>query len=113
MKNFIIALTIALSNMTFAQGIWTEGLLDCGGWLNARKENKAQILEAYMVGMVNGMALGRGVEIWRARGIRISEDQLFYWLDSYCQKNPLSRPIEGAFSLADERTNGEFKRKSR
>lgn len=95
-----------------AEGIWTQGSINCGDWLNARKTNKADYLEHYLVGLVNGLALGRSVEIWHANGVNVTQDQFFYWMDAYCQKEPLSTPITGAGVFANERTNSLFEKRA-
>ena len=113
MKRIVIVVFLLFGYPLFAQGVWLEGELDCGEWLTARKQDKAQFFEHYIVGVVNGLAAGRSREIWRAAGIKISREQLYFWMDSYCQKNPLSDVISGTVKFSDERTNEEFSKKDR
>lgn len=97
--------------LSFAQesdGILVEGDVDCGEWLSARKVSSASHFETFLIGIVNGLALGREIAIWDAGGLEVSREQLFYWMDAYCEKAPLSNVISGAFGFADERTNGQF-----
>jgi hypothetical protein len=85
------------------------GWIDCGTWLESRKSNTSKILEEHMVGMINGMSLGSGVEIWGRPGSKVSRDQFLFWMDNYCQKNPLSSTVAGAIDFADEVSWGEYR----
>ncbi len=108
MKNLIaITIVLIISNLA-AANVAVEGNLDCGAWLDARKSNSSKFFEHYLIGTINGMALGRNIEIWNANGIKVSREQVYFWMDSYCQKNPLSYTITGAFAFANERTNGLY-----
>jgi hypothetical protein len=74
----------------FAQGISVEGVVDCGSWIKARSSKvcigkactgvgggQVMLLENYLQGTLNGMALGAGIEFWQAGGIRVSPEQAF------------------------------------
>ncbi len=93
-----------------AQTISVQGLADCGRWLDARKTNSSTALEHFANGLVNGFSLGRGVEVWRAKGIATTPAQLYYWIDSYCTRKPLDDVYAAVFEFVDERTDGEWKR---
>ena len=56
------------------------------------------------------MAIGRMIEIWKAQGNPMSKEQVYLWMDKYCESNPLSRVVIGAEELANEKTNGEYRR---
>ena len=56
------------------------------------------------------MAFGRMIEIWKAQGVPMSKEQVYLWMDKYCQANPLSMVVIGAEELANEKTNGEYRR---
>jgi hypothetical protein len=56
------------------------------------------------------MAVGRMIDIWKAQGKPMSKDEAYVWMDKYCQSSPLSRVVIGAEELANERTNGEYRR---
>ena len=101
----VLTLCLFFSYPTQAsKGIVTKGILDCGLWLDARRGNNAISLEHYLVGLINGLALGRGIEIWYAKGIEVNERQLHYWMDSYCARNPMRGVLEGAVEFTKERT---------
>jgi len=104
-----LALTLT-SGMSAGQRMWVETAEDCGEWVKARKLKRSSPHEARLVGLLDGMAVGRMMEIWKAQGNPMSKEQAYLWMDKYCQSNPLSRVVIGAEELANERTNGEYRR---
>lgn len=110
-RNILIVFSIMLPCGTAAaQGVLIDGKLDCGDWVEARNSQRSQIYEGVLVGLLNGMALGSGVEIWEGRGIRMSRTQAFLWMDNYCRTNPLNVVTAGAVALANEKSNGAYRR---
>ena len=110
---FSISLALALmltSGMSAGQRIWVETAEDCGEWIKARALKRSSPQEARLVGLLDGMAIGRMTEIWKAQGNPMSKEQVYAWMDQYCQANPLSRIVIGAEELANERTSGEYRR---
>jgi hypothetical protein len=108
-----ISLALALmltSGMSAGQRMWVETAEDCGEWVKARKLKRSSPHEARLVGLLDGMAVGRMIEIWKAQGSTMSKEQVYSWMDKYCQANPLSRVVIGAEELANEKTNGEYRR---
>ena len=108
-----ISLALALmlaSGINAGQRMWVETAEDCGEWAKARKLKRSSPHEARLVGLLDGMAVGRMVEIWKAQGSATSKEQVYSWMDKYCQANPHSRVVIGAEELANERTNGEYRR---
>ncbi|MGH8634339.1 MAG: hypothetical protein ACRET7_09425 [Burkholderiales bacterium] len=101
---------ILTSGMSAGQRIWVETAEDCGDWVKARKLKRSSPHEAHLVGLLDGMAIGRMIEIWKAQGNPMSKEQVYLWMDKYCQSNPLSRIVIGAEELANEKTNGEYRR---
>jgi hypothetical protein len=93
-----------------AQSIWVETAEDCGEWAKARKLKRSSPHEARLIGMLDGMAVGRMVDIWKAQGKTMMKEQVYVWMDSYCQANPQSRIVVGAEELANENTKGEYRR---
>lgn len=111
MKKFILFIIFFCNTTAYAQNnLVVLGNGDCGVWLKARKTNQAKFLEQSMLGLINGMVLGRSIDIWMVRGSTVSPDQLYFWMDAYCQKNPLNNTFGGAVEFAEERTNGEYKK---
>ena len=110
-RSIALAFALILTCETgVAQTIWVEASEDCAEWLKARKLKRSSPHEARLVGLLDGMAVGRVIEIWKARGNSMSRDQAYEWMDQYCQSNPRTRIVIGAEALANERTNGEYRR---
>jgi len=93
----------------FANTITLRGSIDCGDWLKAREVQQSSPYEAYVIGVVNGMAIGRLIDLWNFEGNSTSGNQVFYWLDNYCKKNPLKNVNSALFEFADERTDGAWR----
>jgi hypothetical protein len=104
-----LALTLA-SAMSAGQTIWVDTSDGCGEWTKARKLKRSSPHEARLVGLIDGMAVGRVIEIWKAPGGPTGREQLYVWMDQYCQANPQSRIVIGAEEFANERTGGEYRR---
>jgi len=104
-----LALTLT-SGIVAGQQFWVETAEDCGEWVKARKLKRSSPHEARLVGLIDGMAIGRVIEIWKAQGSPISKEQAYSWMDKYCQANSLSKVVIGAEELANEKTNGEYRR---
>jgi hypothetical protein len=85
------------------EGIWAKVTVDCGRWIEARTAGRASSLEAYLLGLLDGISFGAWVEFWKAGGIDTSKEQVFLWMDNYCRENPLSDVVPGAFTLFEER----------
>lgn len=90
-----------------------QGQSDCGTWIKARNSNTSRIIEAYFLGLINGLALGSGVEFWNADANEINREQTYLWADKYCRENPLSTTIGAAVGLMNERTGGAYTRSLR
>ena len=106
-----LALALILTcEISAGQRIWVETPEDCGEWLKARKLKRSSPHEARLVGLLSGMAIGRMTDIWKAQGNPMTREQAYLWMDRYCQSNPRSRVVIGAEELANERTNGEYRR---
>lgn len=105
---FILWAGTAFGQRAVPDGVNIMGDIDCGKWVTGRKEKRAQYLENYVTGFVDGLAVGRFVEIWQAGGAKVTAGQVHLWMDKFCADNPLERVTTGAVRLADERTRGEF-----
>ena len=95
-----LALTLA-SGMGAGQKIWVETAEDCGDWVKARKLKRSSPHETDLIGFLDGMAIGRMIDIWKAQGSPMSKEQVYSWMDKYCQSNPLSKVVVGAEELAN------------
>ena len=103
-----IAVAMATTSSSSAEGIYVEGLLDCGRWLDGRKQNASIAIEHYLVGLLNGLSLSSGVEFWRAGGVSIGREQVYYWMDNFCRADPLSTVVRGSIELINQRTVGAY-----
>jgi hypothetical protein len=63
--------------------------------------------EILLVGMLNGFAKVSGKDFWIAEE-RWTPDQVFSWMDSYCEENSLGRISDGAVFLMDERVGPDW-----
>jgi hypothetical protein len=108
-----ISLALALmaaAGLSAGQKMWVETSENCGEWMKARKLKRSSPHEARLVGLIDGMAVGRMIEIWKAPSGPTGREQLYVWMDQYCQANPQSRIVIGAEEFANERTGGEYRR---
>lgn len=107
--NFFAVMQLLLFVSTAqSQQIMLYGVIDCGQWLKARKDGAAQYYEYNLLGLINGLQMGRKISIWNYNGTKITAEQFYFWMDNYCSKNPLSSTITGAGVFANEVTNSEF-----
>jgi hypothetical protein len=107
-----LALLIA-AGLSAGQKMWVDTSEDCGEWMKARKLKRSSPHEARLVGLIDGMAVGRMIEIWKAPSGPTGREQLYIWMDRYCQANPQTRIVIGAEEFANERTGGEYRRLQR
>lgn len=111
----VLSISLALAlvlvpGISAGQTIWVETPEDCGEWVKARKLKRSSPHEARLVGLLSGMAIGRMIDIWKAQGKPMTREQAYLWMDKYCESNPRSKVVIGAEELANERTNGEYRR---
>lgn len=92
-------------------GINIEGRLNCAQWAEARKIRNSNVYESYLLGLLNGLSVGSGTEFWFAKGDELKREQVFYWMDVYCQAHPLSDVFAGAVALMNENTDNEYFRR--
>ena len=64
MKNLFAVIVLFTSALATAQGVVVKGNVDCGAWLDARDRKIAINMQSMVIGYVDGLAVGRGVEIW-------------------------------------------------
>jgi len=108
-KLFLIALLLFTNTVYAQESVMQQNSVNCGLWLKGRQTNTAQYLENFLTGTVNGLAMGSWIDIWRGTsGVLVSPEQLYFWMDNWCQKNPLTNISEGTFAFANERTNGVY-----
>ena len=94
----LLACCLAQPVLGVAQGVTIFGRPDCGVWLSKQKETD----KAWLLGYVSGISMseqgglsGRSDPLGKIS----SAEQIFIWMNNYCQKNPLKNVGDGAFSL--------------
>lgn len=81
-----------------------EGMSDCGDWLQARQNKTSVALEHFALGTLNGIAIGRYTEFWRADGREISRAAVYFSIDNYCRIHPTDLLGLAITSLFEQRT---------
>jgi len=97
-----VALVLAAENAI--SQVYIEGTSDCADWVKARKTNRAVVLEAFVVGMLGGLSMGRNKEFWHANNVPVSREGVYLWMDNYCQSHPLDVLTQGINQLFRERS---------
>jgi hypothetical protein len=83
--------------------VYIEGQSDCGDWLSSRQNRSAIALEDFVLGMLNGLAMGADAEYWRADGRGISRDAAYFSVDQYCRQHPTDLLITAVATVFKER----------
>ena len=86
--------------------VYIEGSVDCGSWVEGRTRETSVVIEAYLIGLINGLTLGHQVEFWRAgpSATSLSRESVYLWMDGFCRQNPLNGVVQGAIALYQERS---------
>jgi hypothetical protein len=95
-----LCVTAAVTQPASAAEISTVDAWTCADW--AKRAEGISPLEHHLTGLINGMSVGANLNLW-GLPTKIEREQLFYWMDQYCAKNPLNLVIQGAGSFAIER----------
>jgi hypothetical protein len=69
----------------------------CERWTAARRAGAATIFQEYVIGVLDGLSFGTGLDFWTA----FTEWQ---WLDKYCEQNPRERLLDGAITMFKNQT---------
>jgi len=83
--------------------VHVTGGADCGLWLAARQQHGSDILEQYVVGMLDGLSSGADREFWQADGRAVSWDAAYFWIDGYCRAHPTDFLNTATVRLFEER----------
>ena len=99
-----ITLTFAMiGTQAGAQGVRVEYSYSCAQWSAAETEYYTKgLAEGWLVGMINGLGLASDSDFWRTAG-GLEPEQVFFWMDRYCDKNPLGYAVSGIYELMEER----------
>ena len=82
--------------------IWVEGKLNCAQWASSREAKSSVAFEHYVLGLINGFALGEAKDFWRYPN-KIEREQVYYFMDVYCTNNPLQDVLDGTYAVFEDR----------
>lgn len=106
MKQTLLALAITSLSLSMtplkaeAQNITVEASYTCAGWAEIRNDGSlSYIPELWLSGLMTGLSMGSGNDLWGS----LKRDQVVFWMDRYCDNNPLSNTVIGAAALMLER----------
>ena len=105
----LVALTISMPALS--QQSTTFGDPDCGEWIAAQRQNSRY--NAWLVGYMSGLNFmydnlrhyDKKEPMPNYLGSVSSAQQIFLWVDNYCQKNPLRTVGEAGVELMVELSN--------
>jgi hypothetical protein len=102
------SLALALSTnllATQAVALTLRGGSSCAEWAEDRRldDNVSKLSRVWLQGLLNGFVIGAEKEFWDS-GDGLTNDQVNFWMDRYCDENPLKRVVNGAVTLMNERT---------
>ena len=102
------SLALALSTnllATQAAAVIVQGDRTCAHWSEVREraDDFTTMTESWLMGVLNGFAFAGQKEFWDS-GDGLTIDQVYFWMDRYCDENPLKRVMHGAITLMNERT---------
>lgn len=109
MRTLLFTLTFLLPTPLTAETfgnkpVYVEGGIDCGDWLGSRQRKTSVAFEHYVLGMLNGLALGADREFWHADGRAISWDAAYFWVDAHCRSHPTDVLNAAVLTFFKERT---------
>ena len=98
-KKLLVTIAIGLVSLNPAQASTTWGASDCGEWVSESKSNIS--MRTWLLGFMTG--LGAMHELSGKTDNPLSKinsvQQIFLWMDNYCQKNPLKTVSLGGVDL--------------
>jgi len=110
MKRLLTAasLVLALSTnilATQATAVTVQGVMTCAEWAEDRRIDgtMSRMSESWLLGLLSGFSFATEKEFWGSGG-GLTSDQVFFWMDRYCDENPLGQVMYGAITLMNERT---------
>ena len=76
------------------------GLTDCGSWIEARKQELARLMEVGVSAYLSGRQYQKHLmNFWFSKKGRLTQEQVWLWIDKYCRDNPLKGVSKGADEL--------------
>ena len=98
----IALLTNSIATQAVA-GVTVKAYATCADWAKDRK-SYSHYSEFALIGMLNGLAFTSGKNFWE----NLETDQVYFWMDRYCDNNPLSNTTDGAIKLMNETTGTTY-----
>ena len=99
----LIAFLMTIGSQVSARGITVKYDYDCSHWVGARGGSyMSEPIQNFLVGLLDGLALGTGNDIWGSKG-GLQDTQVFFWMDRHCANNPLNSLIPATYELMTER----------
>jgi|LauGreDrversion4_2_1035121.scaffolds.fasta_scaffold2723015_1 hypothetical protein len=99
-KKILIAIAFGLVFLNTALAGTTFGVTDCGRWVTESKSTRISA-KTWLLGYLTGLGAMHEVNNRNDDPMKKinSSDQIFLWMDNYCQKNPLKDVADGGFQL--------------
>ena len=96
-KNLSIAIIFNLFVLNPASAVITFGIPDCGQWVNSKNETR----KAWLLGYMSGLSVMHELNDSKDDPLKKinSAQQIFLWMDNYCQNNPLKDVSDGGGAL--------------
>ena len=91
----LLLLTCCLAQPAWGQTVTVFGRPDCGVWLSKQREVDKAWLLGYVSSTSTSQQFGKGDPFGKIS----SAEQIFVWMNNYCQKNPLKDLSDGALAL--------------
>ena len=93
----VFVLELLLIQPATSQIATNFGVSDCGQWVANSKSN--QTIRSWLLGFLSGVNAGLGSSRNDPLGKINSAEQIFLWMDNFCQKNPLKTVQDGGNAL--------------
>ena len=102
MKQIIFSLIVSATLASNAQAqIIIKNYYPCAEWHQDRKAGGAHkaIADHWLIGLLNGYVVLTEINLWAD----LKMNQVMFWMDRYCDNNPLENTYEGSIKLMEER----------
>ena len=110
MKPTMMTASLMIALLTNFTATQAEAVVDvfafttCADWAKHRKSNSL-FSQFSLIGMLNGLAYTSDKNFWAD----LEPDQVYFWMDRYCDNNPLSNTTDGAIKLMNETTGTTYR----
>jgi hypothetical protein len=104
-KIFLIGITAVgvFANSGASATVTNYGDSDCGAWIKTPTHGAKMWILGYLSG--KNSAMGRNNPKYDPLSQISSANQIFVWMDNYCQNNPLEKLSDGGLTLYIELEN--------